>query len=535
MSQAPFSPRIVPPPDETLPRPFGPYALLTRIARGGMGDVFLAKHGGLQGFEKMCVVKTLRPDLGDETEYLTRFTEEARVVVQLSHRGVCTVFDVGRVNGQLYLAMDHVVGRDLRTLLAHGALPVPLAIHVVSEVLEALDYAHRFVDAASGEHLGVVHRDVSPHNVLVSVEGDVKLIDFGIASTSRVGPVLEPGIVLGKVTYMSPEHARGESIDGRGDQYAAAVMLVELLTGAPFYDGLPREQLRRTTGKGGYRPPGFRALDEKLRAILDKALSPSPADRFARASDFGEAIVRWARERGQAADARDLRRYVTKIFPTIDEEARKTARGFVDVHPPNLDVVTKTPGFETIATTMMIAPTTSGMGQEPASTMIVREGAPARPSLASRLALVAAGALAAFALTAVAIAATRLSEPADVVAVEAAPSDAGVAVAVRLVVDAGPPSEDAPAADKPDEPPPAVDDDASPQKENPTPRPRPRLDADTRRDLQQLQASRECMKKLACASGVRDWLKNRDLGNAALRAQFSDLVKGCAKECRLLR
>ena len=134
--------------------------LLCRVGRGGMGDVYLAKHGMLLGFEKHCVLKMLRDDRADDPQLLARFSEEARVVVQLSHRNICPVFDVGRVGHRLYVALEYVVGRDLRSVANMGPLPVSIALHVVCEVLEALDYAHRFVDVRTGAPLGIVHRDV---------------------------------------------------------------------------------------------------------------------------------------------------------------------------------------------------------------------------------------------------------------------------------------------------------------------------------------------------------------------------------------
>ncbi len=242
-------------PPEEYPRAFGNYVLLAPLARGGMGEVFLAKHGSVRGLEKHCVVKTLRPHLTDDREYTTRFIDEARIVVQLGHRNICHVFDVGTVGERYYLAMEYIAGKDLRALThdvaEKGNVVNPgLALHVVCEVLEALDYAHRHADAATGRPLLLVHRDVSPQNVMLSWEGEVKLIDFGLAASTLKMEQTSPNVVMGKLSYMAPEQVRGERVDGRADLFAVGVMLYEMLVGERFYEGRsPYEIL-------GHRRPG---------------------------------------------------------------------------------------------------------------------------------------------------------------------------------------------------------------------------------------------------------------------------------------
>lgn len=536
---------------DDLPRPFGPYVLLSLIARGGMGEVYLAKHGGLQGFEKVCVVKTLRPELANEEEYLTRFTEEARVVVQLSHRNVCTVFDVGRVEGQLYLAMEHVVGRDLRAF-TQGPLPPPLAIHIVSEVLEALDYAHRFIDDGTevpGHALGIVHRDVSPHNILLGVEGDVKLIDFGIASTARVGPLSASGTVLGKISYMSPEHARGDVIDGRSDQYAAAVVLAELLLGEPFFVGFDPQAVWRISGVGGHRPPRFGELDEELRTILDRALDPDRLRRFATASDFGEAIVGWARRRGQVADARDLRRFIAVRAPHLERETRELVRAFFTVRPPVVDATT--PGFETIATTLMTVPTTSGMSddsttfvlsdrrrhdrhEEPAVEPTRERAAGPRPGLRPRHSSAAAASAVVVALAAgVAFVSTRGGDPLEQTVVPLPAPPAPPAPPASTLTEAAPsprpaPPVDAPPADVAE--PVAGGDDPGVAADSTFRTRRARFGADTRRDLAFLASG--CAQKVTCAPRIIEWSRRNRLTRAD-RQQIAESAADCARQCRL--
>jgi len=233
-----------------------------------MGDVYLARHGMLSGFEKHCVLKMLRDDRANDPELLARFADEARVVVQLSHRNVCPVFDVGRVGDRLYVVLEHIVGHDLRTVAMLRPLPTAIALHIVGEVCEALDYAHRFVDRKSGAPLGLVHRDVSPHNVLLGVDGDTKLIDFGIATT-RV-TAMPSQEVLGKLTYMSPEHARGEVV------YATAVMLTELLLAERFHEELGTAQVRDLVGEGTFRPARHRPRPRRHHRPRPRAAGGGP-------------------------------------------------------------------------------------------------------------------------------------------------------------------------------------------------------------------------------------------------------------------
>jgi eukaryotic-like serine/threonine-protein kinase len=156
--------------DEELPRQFGEYTLLALLGRGGMGDVYLATKSGIQGIARRCVVKTLRAGFGQDQEYVRRFLDEARVVVQLHHKNICPVFDVGQVGGQHFLAMEYLAGRDLRSVQKRAteegtALGTGLSLFIMSEVLEALDYAHRSTDPQTGRPLQLVHRDVSPQNI----------------------------------------------------------------------------------------------------------------------------------------------------------------------------------------------------------------------------------------------------------------------------------------------------------------------------------------------------------------------------------
>src|SRR6188508_1317792 len=237
-----------------FPRRFGPYVLLKPLARGGMGALYLALSGP-EDSAKLCVIKTVLPHLADK-EYLQRFRDEAKVVVRLSHGNLVPVFDSGQVLGEIYLAMDFVQGKDLRATWNRCAkkgiaFPVDVAAHIVKELARGLDYAHGFGD------IKLVHRDVSPPNVLLSYSGEVRLTDFGLASSTLKLEKTAPGIIYGKVSYMSPEQARGEKLDGRSDMYAGAIVLWELLTGRQLFPpgkDQPQDLLSRAKNPEVMRP-----------------------------------------------------------------------------------------------------------------------------------------------------------------------------------------------------------------------------------------------------------------------------------------
>ncbi len=322
--------------DDELPRAFGSYLLLQQFARGGMGEVFLAKSGGIAGLERTCVLKKLRSELTRDREYVTRFIDEARVVVTLSHANICNVFDVGRVvrttlQGDLeeyYLAMDYVSGRDLRTLLdrckqAQRTTPTAVTLHLVCETLQALDYAHRRRHPSTGEPLNLVHRDVSPQNVLVSYEGEVKLIDFGLAASRLKVERTQPNVVMGKMAYMAPEQARGDPIDARADLFACGVVAYEMLSNERFYEGLSANDIWQRAGIGGFVPAGWTSLDPPLAAIIARAIDADPRRRFSSCGELREALLSYSHERWPGVGERSLRGLMEELF--VDEIAREHA------------------------------------------------------------------------------------------------------------------------------------------------------------------------------------------------------------------
>src|SRR5580692_10605877 len=230
-----------------LPRSFGRYALFDFIGKGGMAEIYLARQKTELGATRLCVVKQILPGLAGDPKFSDMLVHEAKLAARLSHANVVQVFDLGRADGRLFIAMEYVEGFDLNDLLgrcsrARVPLPFELAVHVLREALRGLDYAHRRTDD-DGKPLGIVHRDVSPSNLLVSFEGEVKVCDFGIAHANDT--LLGGGTsahelaeaLKGKAGYMSPEHAAGQPIDARSDVFAAGIVLWELAAGRRLYKG----------------------------------------------------------------------------------------------------------------------------------------------------------------------------------------------------------------------------------------------------------------------------------------------------------
>ncbi len=300
---------------EHYPKKFGKYHLLAPLAQGGMGALYLAV-GGDRGLERMMVIKTVLPHLAD-AEYVARFRDEAKVVVKLSHGNLIPVFDAGLVGGELFLAMDFVEGRDLRAVWnrcakKQVAFPIDVAVYIVKELCRGLAYAHSFPD------LNLVHRDISPPNVLVSYAGEVKLTDFGLASSTLKLEKTAPGIIYGKVAYMSPEQARGEKLDGRSDMYATGIVLWELLTGRQLFPpgkDQPQDLLSRAKNPEPPRP-SKRAprVPVELDEICVRSLAANKEDRYKDCDEMRQALQAWLSANAPTTDGTRMSTFLQELF-----------------------------------------------------------------------------------------------------------------------------------------------------------------------------------------------------------------------------
>lgn len=255
-----------------------------------MADIFLARAKTNLGGARLVVVKQIRANVGGNEQFSEMLIAEAKLAARLNHANVVQVFDLGRHEDVLFIAMEYVEGLDLNELLrrcarSHVPLPIDFALLIVMEALQGLGYAHRLCDEKT-ESLGIVHRDVSPSNVLISFEGEVKLCDFGIARANDMADLLPDDVIKGKAGYMSPEQARGESLDARADVFATGIILWELLAGRKLYRAQPEGPSLLELARAAQIPPvperGL-PMEDQLHGIIAKALSPDPAARYASA------------------------------------------------------------------------------------------------------------------------------------------------------------------------------------------------------------------------------------------------------------
>src|SRR5688572_6991579 len=270
--------------------------MVKRLGAGGMAEVFLARSSVAQGLAKLLVIKKIHPAYARSKHFQRMFIDEAKIALGLNHPCVVQVFDFGHVAATYFLCMEYVEGVDLLRLMQEGAkigrrVPYGLSAYVVQQVAKGLDYAHRKADEY-GEELGIVHRDISPQNVLVSWDGAVKIVDFGIARARDVQE--EEGVVKGKFAYMSPEQARGQPVDRRSDIYSAGIVLYELACARPLFAGKGKEVLDAVRAGAIPRPRASDPnLPPQLEEIILRALAYHPDDRYQTARDLQHALGRF--------------------------------------------------------------------------------------------------------------------------------------------------------------------------------------------------------------------------------------------------
>jgi serine/threonine-protein kinase len=282
----------------------GPYVLGDRLGLGGMAEVYVAQRAGPRGFAKRFAVKRILPELSQDARFVAMFCDEARICAALCHPNIVQVVDFGEANGELFMAMEFVDGvslaRLLRTVSARRErFPTPIALHIAHEVLRGLAFAHEARDE-QGRPLGIVHRDVSPGNVLVGRAGDVKLGDFGIVRSEFVDRRTYPGELKGKVGYMSPEQVMGSDVDPRSDLFTVGIILTEMLLARPLFTGQNEFEILTNIYEANLSVLDAHAseLTKAVEATLRKALSRDPAFRFQNAVEFAGALREIARESG---------------------------------------------------------------------------------------------------------------------------------------------------------------------------------------------------------------------------------------------
>ncbi|MBP9112107.1 MAG: protein kinase [Polyangiaceae bacterium] len=313
---------------ENPPR-FGPYELVDRIAMGGMAEVFLARREGARGFQKLVAVKRILPQYSADQDFVAMFVDEARVSAQLSHPNIVQVFDFGEVEGGLYMAMEYVQGTTVSKLVrgAHKKgfqVPLEVTLHVITSVLRGLDHAHRAVDE-DGEPLNIIHRDVSPGNILVDVAGAVKLTDFGIARAREIERRTDVGQLKGKLGYMSPEQVLGLDLDPRSDLFTVGIILAEMLILKPLFYGPKDLDILMKIRDVDLTVLDNATIDPDMRRILYRSLAKRREARFSSAAEFVEALEEVIRLRRLQVVPSQLSVFVAKLAGTLASEPKVQA------------------------------------------------------------------------------------------------------------------------------------------------------------------------------------------------------------------
>ena len=322
------------------PIPFGKYYLLERINVGGMAEVFKAKTFGVEGFERLLAVKRILPNIAEDEEFITMFIDEAKIAVQLQHANIAQIFDLGKVDDSFFIALEFVHGRDLRSIFDRmrsrgDSIPIPMACHITMQVCEGLDYAHNKRDG-QGRELNLVHRDISPQNVLIGYEGEVKLIDFGIAKAAGKASKTQAGILKGKFGYMSPEQVRGLPIDRRSDIFAVGIVLYELLTGERLFIGESDFSTLEKVRNVEIMPPSSynKKIPPELEKLVLKALARDPEDRYQNAIDLHDDLQSFLYSVGEFYSRKDLSAWMKKTFAIEIEEDSAKLEQYRQMAPP---------------------------------------------------------------------------------------------------------------------------------------------------------------------------------------------------------
>jgi serine/threonine protein kinase len=322
------------------PIPFGKYLLLDRVNIGGMAEVWRAKTFGAGGFERLVAIKRILPNIAEDEEFISMFIDEAKITVQLSHANIAQIHELSHLSNSYFIAMEYVSGKDLRAVFDRcrkkgEPAPIPLTCYVVAKCCEGLDYAHR-AKTRQGQDMNIVHRDVSPQNALISYDGEVKVIDFGIAKAAGKATKTQAGILKGKFGYMSPEQIRGLPLDRRSDVFAIGVCLYEMLTGERLFVGDSDFSVLEKVRKVEVLPPSHfnRKIPEQLERIVMKALAKDVDDRYQYASDLAMDLQGFMYGTGARFGERDLSQFMKATFAEDYEKEKSRLSEYADIKAP---------------------------------------------------------------------------------------------------------------------------------------------------------------------------------------------------------
>jgi len=306
--------------DELIP--FGKYMLLDRISGGGTSAVYRANVRGEAGFERLVAIKRILPHMAGDPEFVKTFVREAKTVARLTHSNICPIYELGKVGESLYMAIEYIAGKDLgriaRRLARRGmVMPPHVAAYIAARLCDALDYAHS-LKTSTGENAGVVHRDLSPSNIIVSYEGGVKLIDFGLAKAVGRAQQTNVDALKKKLGYMSPEMVKGRPLDARSDIFGVGVCLYEMLTGRRLFVGKDDIDTLKLVGTAAVPPPSAVSDDvpDDLEVLVMRALEKNPDDRFQSAGEMGQILNAWLHKVQPGYNTQSMCDWITSLFST---------------------------------------------------------------------------------------------------------------------------------------------------------------------------------------------------------------------------
>jgi serine/threonine-protein kinase len=319
------------------------YKITARLDTGGMAEVFRGiAESSVGGLKRQVAIKRILPNLTKNKNFVQMFLDEAKLALHLQHANIVQVYDIGSSDSgtgepAYFLVMEYVDGCNLKVLIeslkAQGQrLPVSQALYLMMEVCRALAYAHDLTDPETGKPLGIVHRDISPPNILISKKGEIKLADFGLAKAASQLEKTDPGVVKGKFSYLSPEAARAEEVDRRADIFAVGILLYEMLTGKRLFDGetdyktvllVRQAEIPALTAQNSDVTP-------ELEAIIRKALAKDANERFQRADDLGDALAQYLFSRGLKVTSRDIEQLVVRCLAERQQSSPKARTNLID-------------------------------------------------------------------------------------------------------------------------------------------------------------------------------------------------------------
>jgi eukaryotic-like serine/threonine-protein kinase len=328
------------------------YQIVKKLDMGGMAEIFLGRAQSIEGIERPVAIKRVLPSLTRKKQFMSMFLDEARLSMQLTHANIVQVFDVGRASGTIFIVMEYVDGYNLRRLFQRASergfkVPVEIACHLVIEVCKGLTHAHEKV-GRDDRHLKIVHRDLSPPNILVSRSGEVKITDFGLAKALTQATVTDPGIVKGKFSYLSPEAAEGQQVDHRADIFALGICLWELLANRRLFlgadDAATVELVREA------EIPSLTTLNpgvtEEFERLVQRSLARDPHRRFTSAAEFGDAVANYLFANSLKVTSYDLAKMVARLFsssPAGEESAEERIDSMIREEIANQSVIRQSP------------------------------------------------------------------------------------------------------------------------------------------------------------------------------------------------